>query len=179
MSRIDPFQRQSRELLILRHGKSDWDSGAKNDFKRPLAKRGKRDAPRVGEWLYREGLVPTYVVSSPAERARQTAHKVCKNLDHKYKDVVWDSDIYDADVDALIRVLGRVPASAPLVLLVGHNPGLEDLIGYLAGGDFDAPDDGKLLTTAATARLEMPDDWSQLDRGCAVLLSITKPKELA
>jgi len=179
MSRLDPFQRQPRELLPLRHGKSDWDSGAETDFKRPLAKRGKRDAPLVGEWLYREGLVPAYIVSSPADRASQTAQKVCKKLDYKKKDIVWDSDIYDADVDALLRVLGRVPASVPLVLLVGHNPGLEELIGYLTGGDFDAPDDGKLLTTAATARLEMPDDWSQLDRGCAVLLSITKPRELA
>jgi phosphohistidine phosphatase len=168
----------SRELLILRHAKSDWDSAAASDFERPLAKRGRRDAPKVGEWLYREGLVPACILSSPAERARQTAVKVCKGLDYKKSQIIWDADIYDADVTALLAVLARVPADAPIVLLIGHNPGLEDLIQHLTGGDYDEPDDGKLLPTAAMARLEMPDDWSQLDTGCAVLLSVTKPKQL-
>jgi phosphohistidine phosphatase len=168
----------SRELLILRHAKSDWDSGAATDFERPLAKRGKRDAPRVGEWLYREGLMPACILSSPAERARQTALKVCKGLDYKKSRIRWEQDIYDADVETLLGVLARVPTDAQMVLLVGHNPGLEDLIHHLTGGDYDEPDDGKLLPTAAMARLEMPDDWSRLDAGCAVLLSITKPKNL-
>jgi len=178
VSRTDPFQRMSRELLILRHAKSDWDSGAPSDFERPLAKRGMRDAPKVGAWLYREGLVPNYILSSPAERARQTAVKVCKGLDYNKSRIVWDPAIYDADLDALLGVLAQVPEDAQNVLLVGHNPGLEELIDHLTGGDYDEPEGGKLLPTAAIARLEMPDDWSRLEAGCAVLLSITKPKNL-
>lgn len=77
-----------RELLLLRHAKSDWDSDVASDFERPLAKRGKNDAPKVGSWLYREGLVPDHVVSSPATRARQTAIKVCKRLDFKKRRIV-------------------------------------------------------------------------------------------
>lgn len=167
-----------RELLILRHAKSDWDSSAESDFARPLAKRGRKDAPRVGAWLYREGLVPTAIISSPAERARATTIKVCKGLDFKKKDIVWDDTIYEADVANLLAVLGRCPSQAATVLLVGHNPGLEELIRYLTGGDYDEPADGKLLPTAAMARLEMPDDWSRLEAGCAVLLNITRPKRL-
>jgi phosphohistidine phosphatase len=167
----------SRELLILRHAKSDWDSAAGSDFERPLAKRGKKDAPRVGEWLYREGLVPDFVVSSPAERARQTVLKVCKSLDFKKKEIVWDAGIYEAGVPRLLEVLARCPSAAATVLLVGHNPGLEDLVTYLAGDEVELPADGKLLPTAALARLEMPAAWQALERGCAQLVSVTRPRK--
>ena len=167
-----------RELLILRHAKSDWDGAAASDFERPLAKRGRKDAPRVGEWLYREGLIPHVIVSSPAERARETTLKVCKCLDLPKREVVWDEAVYDADVGALLAVLARVPADAELVLLVGHNPGLEELLRYLAGSDIEEPADGKLLPTATVARLEMPNDWTGLAQGCAGVLSIVRPKQL-
>lgn len=167
-----------RELLILRHAKSDWGSGAQNDFERPLSRRGKHDAPRVGAWLYREGLVPDHVLSSPAERARQTTLKVCKGLDIGKKHIVWEPDLYEAAVPHLLEALARCPSHAATVLMVGHNPGLEELLQYLVGEDLEMPDDGKLLPTAALARLEMPDDWAQLERGCAQLVSITRPKGL-
>ena len=169
----------SRELLILRHAKSDWNSGNSSDFKRPLAKRGKKDAPRIGEWLYREGLVPDLVVSSPAERARQTAEKVCKSMDYKKKRIRWDEQIYAGNLTSLLGVLGRCPSEARIVLLVGHNPGLEDLVLYLAGDDVEEPADGKLLPTATLVRLETGDDWSKLDPGSAQLITITRPRNLA
>lgn len=167
-----------RELLILRHAKSDWGKDSAADFDRPLAKRGRKDAPSVGAWLYREGLVPDYVVSSPALRARETAVKVCKALDVKKGKIVWDDAVYDADLNALLDVLARVPASAGLVLLVGHNPGLEELVRFLAGDELDEPKDGKLMPTAALARLEMPEDWSGLEAGCAALMAVVRPKQL-
>jgi phosphohistidine phosphatase len=167
-----------RELLILRHAKSDWDGDAPSDYARPLAKRGKKDAPRVGAWLYREGLVPDLVVSSPAERARETAHAVCKGVDYKRKAITWDEAIYEGGLTALLGVLARVPADAKTVLLVGHNPGLEELLIHLVGDDLDEGDGGKLLPTAALARLEMPDDWSVLGPGCAQLVNVTLPATL-
>lgn len=165
-----------RELLLLRHAKSDWESGALADVDRPLAKRGKSDAPKVGAWLYREGLVPDHVVSSPAERARQTATKVCKRLDFKKKRIVWEEAIYEAGVPDLLRVLARCPEQASIVLLIGHNPGLEELVRYLAGDDIETPADGKLLPTAAVARLEMPHDWTRLEAGGGHLIGITRPR---
>lgn len=166
-----------RELLILRHAKSDWSAGDLTDFERPLAKRGKRDAPRVGEWLYREGLVPDLVVSSPAERAKQTAFCVCKSMDFKKKKIQWDRDIYAAGVPDLLGVLSRCPAKATTVLLVGHNPGLEELLRFLAGDEVEIPPDGKLLPTATLARLEMPTDWDDLEPGCAQLVGVTRPRK--
>lgn len=167
-----------RELLLLRHAKSDWNSGAGSDFERPLAKRGKRDVPRIGAWLYREGLIPDLVISSPAERARQTATKVCKSLDLKKKLIHWDSQLYEADASDLLSVLARCPKAVSTVLLIGHNPGLEELLRHLAGEDLEAPDDGKLLPTATVARLEMPQDWQSLTPGSAHLIAITRPRQL-
>lgn len=167
-----------RELLLLRHAKSDWDNDFLTDFERPLAKRGKHDAPRVGAWLYREGLVPDAVVSSPAERARQTALKVCRSLDFGKKRIRWDAEIYEASADDLLAVLARVPADAATALLIGHNPGLEELLKHLVGGEIEVPANGKLMPTAAVARLEMPEDWSALGPGSARLISVTSPRSL-
>jgi phosphohistidine phosphatase len=167
-----------RELLILRHAKSDWDSAAASDFDRPLTRRGKHDAPKIGAWLFREGLIPDYVVSSPAQRARQTVLRVCKALEIDRERIVWDTDIYEGSVTALLDVLGRCPTQAATVLLVGHNPGLETLLEHLTGGDLECPPDSKLLPTGALARLEMPPDWDQLPPGCAQVIAITRPRTL-
>lgn len=164
--------------MLLRHAKSDWEGDCSTDFARPLAKRGKADAPRVGSWLYREGLVPEYILSSPAERARQTTLKVCKALEIKTRDVCWDEAIYEAGVPELLDVLARCPAQAQLVLLVGHNPGLEELVRFLVGDDLEEPANGKVLPTAAVARIEMPENWEKLEAGCGQLIGITRPKAL-
>jgi phosphohistidine phosphatase len=189
-----------RELLILRHAKSDWDAKAASDFERPLARRGKQVAREIGGWLFREGLVPDYVVSSPATRTRQTAVTVCKAMNIGKERIVWDTDIYDASLAALLDVLGRCPAQSTSALLIGHNPGMEALVRHLSDGDLDAPPDGEPLLTAALARLQMPerwdelpedgrllptgalarleirDGWDQLTRGCALLIGVTRPR---
>jgi phosphohistidine phosphatase len=166
-----------RELLILRHAKSDWGASASTDFERPLAKRGRKEAPRVGEWLYREGLVPDLVVSSPAERAKETTLLACKAMDLKKRRIVWDEAVYEAGVSELLTVLARCPRDVSTILLVGHNPGLEDLLAFLGGDEVEVPVDGKLLPTATLARLEMPDDWSGLEEGCAHLVDIVRPRK--
>lgn len=167
-----------RELLILRHAKSAWDTGAPTDFERPLAKRGERDAPKIGAWLYREGLVPDLVLSSPARRAKQTTAKVCKRLDIEKKRIVWEPRIYEGTLQQLLGVLSECPADVATVLLIGHNPGLEELIMHLAGEDLAIPTDGKILPTASIARLEMLDDWRNLPYGSAQILSITRPRQI-
>lgn len=168
----------TRQLLILRHAKSDWETGALTDYDRPLASRGNRDAPRIGAWLHRQGLVPDHIVSSPAKRAGQTAIHVAKAVGLSKGAIVWDEDVYAASAGNLLGVLSRCPEKARRVLLVGHNPGLEDLLRFLCGTGVQTPPDGKLLPTAALAQLEMPKDWRRLVAGCAKLSSITRPADL-
>lgn len=166
-----------RELLILRHGKSDWTTGV-DDYDRPLQDRGKRGAQRMAVWLQRQGLMPDYVIASPAERALVTAEKICKAMGMSAKVIKKEKRVYAAGLDDLLEVLADIPKKAKRVLLVGHNPGLEELLLYLSGSTNILPEDIKILPTAALARVMMPDRWKNLSSGCARLESITRPNTL-
>jgi len=167
-----------RELLLMRHAKSAWDSGARSDFDRPLAGRGRRDAPRIARWLAAEELEPEHAVASPAARAAETATLVATELGVDPDEITFDGALYDASVTALLGALADVPESARRVLLVAHNPGLDELVVHLGGEVPPLSATGKLMTTAAVARFAMPDRWDQLPRGCAELLGLVRPKEL-
>ncbi|MCK4708198.1 MAG: histidine phosphatase family protein, partial [Gammaproteobacteria bacterium] len=162
----------------LRHGKSDW-SGDEDDFNRPLKDRGKRAAQRMGVWLATHDMIPDTIISSPAERALTTAEKCCKAMGQGSGDIMPEQKIYVADSDDLFDVLQQIPASASRVMLVGHNPGLEDLLVSLTNGDAKPEDDGKLLTTATLALLEIDVNWSDIKRGSARLVKIIRPRTLA
>ena len=166
----------SKELWLLRHGKSDRNL-AMDDFDRSLKKRGKRAAQRIGAWLQQQRLTPDWIVSSPAKRALTTAKIVHKAIAVEGLDILQDKRLYQEGFERLKTVLAECPLEARRVLLVGHNPELEDLLIHLVGAA-NLPDTDKLLPTAALARLIMPDDWSHLDAGSAKLLSITSAKSL-
>lgn len=166
-----------RELLIFRHGKSDWRTDA-DDFNRPLKDRGKRSAQRMGVHLWKSELRPDHIVSSPAERARTTAEKCCKAMGLTGKDIHRDSRIYEAELDNLLKVLAECPQDARRVMIVGHNPGLEMLLLHLSADEIARPDDDKILPTATLARLIMPDNWDDPGKACAKLVSITRPGDL-
>jgi phosphohistidine phosphatase len=167
-----------RHLLLLRHAKSAWDTGAVEDFERPLARRGKKDARRMGQWMHREGLKPDYVLSSPAVRARKTAYRVCRELDIHNGDIHFDRRIYEAGLTTLRSVLADCPQGRHTIMLVGHNPGLAELLAWLWGEKAALPEDGKLLPTATLARLRMPRDWTRLERGCGRMILLTRPRSL-
>ena len=166
----------SRELWLLRHGKSDRNL-AIDDFDRPLKKRGKRAAQRIGTWLLQQRLIPDWIVSSPAKRAINTAKLVHKAIGVEGLVINQDKRLYQEGFERLKTVLAECPSEARRILLVGHNPELEDLLISLVG-TANLPDTDKLLPTAALARLIMPDDCSHLEAGCARLLSITCAKSL-
>jgi len=167
----------ARELLILRHGKSDWAAGT-GDFARPLKNRGKRAAQRVGVWLWQQDLRPDVVISSPAMRAITTAEKCVKAMGMNARSIIQDSRIYEAWLDELLTVLADAPEDASRVMIVGHNPGLEDLLSFLSIDGLPMPDDGKLLPTAALAHLDMPEDWRDLEQGCAKIRNYIRPRNL-
>ncbi len=168
----------SKQLILLRHAKSSWDSGAKRDFDRPLNKRGQRVAPRMGAWLREKRLLPDYIVCSPAKRAKLTAAAVIGELGVPESAVLYDEALYLGDCKALLGVLSRCPTEAARVLVVGHNPGLEDLLLYLCGDVAPRTRDGKILVTAAVAVISMPQPWSNPQAGRCDLLELVRPKDL-
>ena len=165
----------SRELCLLRHAKAKRDSI--EDFDRPLKKRGKQAALEMGEWLQQQNLIPDWVLSSPAKRAIETANRVVEVMGANELTITQDKRLYAEGYKQLKAVLAECPAETQRVLLVGHNPDLEDLLIYLVGLS-NLPDRDKLLPTAALARLAMPDDWTQLSAESAQLLSITDASSL-
>jgi phosphohistidine phosphatase len=169
---------EGRELLVLRHGKSSWDSDAATDFDRPLAKRGKRDAPRIGEWLLAEAFSPDLVISSPARRARQTARRATKALGLDPESIVYDERIYYGGMRDTLDILAECDRSFRRVLLAGHNPTLEALVSYLAGAGTSEFQAEKFFPTCALARLILPEDWVGLDAGSASLVNLIRPRTL-
>jgi phosphohistidine phosphatase len=168
----------SRTLILLRHGKSDWNTDD-DDFNRPLKKRGRNASTLAGDWLGRHRLVPDYVISSPARRALQTAEIASEAMGIRKKNIYRQRHIYLATQEELLHVLADCPLQAKRVMLVGHNPGLEELLYYLTNGRMTIPEDGKIMPTAAFAVLNMPDDWDRLKSGDAHLEFLIRPKEIA
>ena len=167
----------SRTLILLRHGKSDWSTG-EIDFERPLKKRGRQASVLVGKWLSSTDQVPDFVVSSPAKRAMQTAEIACEAMSPRNIKIFKRKHIYLATPEELLYVLEECPSEAGRVMLVGHNPGLEELLYYLIDGQMKIPDDGKIMPTATLAVMTMPDNWSQLQNGSAQLETLIRPREL-
>ena len=165
------------ELMILRHGKSSWDTGLP-DFDRPLKDRGKRAAQRIGNWILQNNLLPELIISSPATRALETARKCCKVMGIPGKSIQQDRRIYEASDETLLKVLREIPEHYNRVMIVGHNPGLEELLEGLVGDSILRDGDGKLLPTATLARLQISEPWTQLSWASAHLIAIQRPRPL-
>jgi phosphohistidine phosphatase len=124
-------------VLLLRHAKSSWDASALADYDRPLAKRGQKAAPLMGTEIARLGLRPDLVLCSGAVRTRETLALVLPALGAPAPEVVYDDAIYMATPAALLTLLRKLPAGGKgpkTVMIVGHNPGLEELAVLLVGG---------------------------------------------
>ena len=166
-----------KTLLVLRHGKSDWSTGLE-DFHRPLVSRGRLGSRKMGAWIGHRDLRPDAVLSSPAERARMTVAHACQAMGVALESVRWDGRLYEASVAEHLAALADCPTTAQRVMLVGHNPGLEELVEYLVADEVEIPADGKLLPTSALAQLEVSGDWTGLTRGCARIIAVTRPAEV-
>lgn len=162
-----------KSLLLLRHAKSSWKDVDVTDHERPLNKRGKTDAPRIGKLLKRQELLPDRIISSSAKRARKTAARVAKASGY-HGVIELSGNLYMADPAGYVEFLQLLSDDASRVMVVGHNPGLEDLLAALTGQDEPLP-------TAALAHLALPiDNWSDLQLNThAELIDLWRPKELA
>ena len=162
----------------MRHAKSDWSSDAATDFDRPLAKRGRKDAPRMGRWLNKHGLVPDKIISSPARRTRETAVLAAAAMGFPEPDIIWDKQIYDGSLQDLLEVINRYQGDARTFMLIAHNPGLDALLEFLSGDSVTYSDTGKLMTTAAVAVLDFGSQTVTTTASGARLKDLVRPREL-
>lgn len=171
-----------RRLCLLRHAKSSWEDASLPDFDRPLAPRGRQAAPLVAAWVADAGLRPDVVLCSPALRTRQTWDIVAPFLDGP-PEAHYPRSIYEAPWVRLLKVLRDLPETAGTAMLIGHNPGMEDLACRLARGDSDADALARLrrkFPTAALAVFECSEGaWADLGTGAARLTAFVRPKDLA
>ncbi|MDI5963074.1 histidine phosphatase family protein [Streptomyces sp. SL13] len=164
-----------RRIVLLRHAKADWPDVP--DRERPLADRGRMEAPAAGQWLAGAGIQPRLTLCSPAIRTRETWKLVAHELPQRPK-TVYDERLYEATTGDLLAVLNGVEEDLPDVALVGHNPGMHGLAEALAG---DAGD-GALahmrrgaFPTAAVAVLEFTGTWKSVEHGVARLTAYWAP----
>jgi phosphohistidine phosphatase len=163
----------AKTLLLLRHAKSSYDDATLADLERPLNRRGKKAAARMGRLLRDEGLVADRIISSTAVRARATARAVAQACGFA-GDVSLCHELYLAPPARHIEVLSRVQGDPASVLVVGHNPGIQQLLAALTGLD-------EVMPTAALAVVSLPiARWEELESSTVgTMVRLWRPRELA
>ncbi len=161
---------RAKTLYLLRHAKSSWDDSELADHDRPLAPRGVRNAAALASHLRASGISPALILCSSAQRARETLAGVVPALDTE-SEIRIEDDLYGAGAAQLIARLRAVPEATVSVMVIGHNPGLEELAARL-----DAHTSGAPLPTAALATFELSGGWPELAPGTASLVDRYTPR---
>ena len=168
-----------KSLTLLRHAKSGWDDPVTRDFDRPLNPRGRRAARTVGAEMRAQRLVFDLVLASPARRVVETLEEVAAGYGPIEPE--YDERLYLAAAATLLEVVRHAPNSAGRLLLVGHNPGLEQLALRLARRDGE-PLRGEVeikYPTGTVAEISLPvEDWSQVREGCGRIVRFIRPRDL-
>ena len=163
-----------KTLTILRHAKSSWSDTSLSDAKRPLNRRGKHDAPMMGERMRAHGIRPSLIVSSPATRAWSTAKIIAEAINYPREFLQKEKSLYLAPLGAILDVVMAQDSGFNNLMIVGHNPGLTDFVDFLVPGLTNN------LPTAGVVSVEIEqDDWSLYERPAAKLLVHDWPKKPA
>lgn len=168
--------RTAHTLLLLRHAKSSWVDPTLPDHDRPLASRGRRDAKRIAKHLAGLEFEPELVLCSSAVRTRETLELVRPALGNSK--VLFEDGLYGASSDELLARIRDVPDAVGSVMLIGHNPGLEQLALLLASSGDELRGLETKFPTAALATLAVETTWSRLAPGDAILTAYIVPKQL-
>ena len=156
----------------MRHAKSSWNDADLSDFERPLNKRGLEAAPFMGELIRENGFKIDSIVSSPAKRAEQTAVLV-KDAAQIKCEIEYNEKIYEARLHRLLEIVSCLDDNFETVMLVGHNPGFENLIKILTGKTEPMP-------TAALAIIDLDiQNWSETSAGSGTLRDLIRPKKVS
>jgi len=161
----------NRTILIMRHAKSSWDDSSLRDFERPLNERGRRDAPAIGKTLVKHGVIPDFIISSPALRAKQTVQYL-KNIFGLGEGAFrWNDDLYYQGYKAYLEAIRNAPGHVNTLLIAGHNPSVEEIVAHLYGNSLD-------ITTANVTCFETSaENWNRVDAGNCEFKWIIRPKD--
>ncbi len=168
-----------KTLTLLRHAKSGWDDAVPRDFDRPLNPKGRRAALTMGRHLRDADYAFDHVVASPAVRVAETVAAVEDGYGRPLSPV-WERSVYLASAATLLDLVRALPAEAERVLLVGHNPGLEELVMMLAADDGTALRDAveTKYPTGTLAEMTLPGSWAEAGEGRATLTRFVRPRDL-
>jgi phosphohistidine phosphatase len=165
-------------LYVLRHGKSSWAKKGQADDKRPLAPRGRRDAARVAAFIQAQHIAPDLVLCSSSKRTRETLELLEPSLGSA--PALVEDDLYAASRDQLVERLRQVPDDVDSVLLIGHNPGLQDLVLSMTRNGQARSRVEEKFPTAALAAVRVPvDSWDSVGGCPADLTTFVVPRELS
>ncbi|MGW7072970.1 SixA phosphatase family protein [Streptomyces sp. NPDC054855] len=168
---------EPRRIILFRHAKADWPQVT--DHERPLAERGRKDAPVAGRKLADSGIPFDLALCSTAARTRETWKLAVHELPHRPK-TVYEERLYEASPGELIAVLNETPDDVQNVVLIGHNPGVQGLADILAGkaeGDSRTRMDRRGFPTAAFAVLTYSGSWKALEPGVGTLTDYWAPSD--
>ena len=167
-------------LTIMRHAKSDWDDPQLADFERPLNERGRKAAKRIGREFRKRRIRVDRIIASPAVRVRETLRELAEGFGET-RDVRFEQRIYEASTAALFELVRAIPNAVHAPLLVGHNPGLHDLVLTLTADD----DQGlrrqvtPKFPTAAVAVIQLPAvRWGEVAPASGRIVELILPREL-
>ena len=168
-----------RTLYVLRHAKSDWGDSSLKDFDRPLNGRGWKAAKAMGQEMRQRDLVPDLVLVSPAARTKETLARAEDGFGKPFKSEEVRS-IYLAETETLIDLVRGAPAEARRLMIVGHNPGMHEVVLALTGGPRELRDEvASRFPTAALAEISFDvADWSDVTLGSGRIRSFVKPRDL-
>ena len=167
-----------KQLFLLRHAKSSWEDPELADHDRPLAPRGRRAAKLIAEHLRRQAVAPELVLSSSAVRTRETLESIAPVLGEDVS-VQIEDELYAASEQVLLERVRAVEDGVESLLLIGHNPGVEQLALLLAGSGEKVAALERKYPTGALATLEFSGPWRELAAGTAELTDFVTPKQLA
>lgn len=160
-----------KTLYILRHAKSSWDNNSLSDFERPLNERGIKTAPIIGEMMRKNDFVPEIIVCSTAKRAEQTARFIKESAEFD-AEIKFEDAIYEASPMTLLRIVSKIGDKFNSALIVGHNPGFENLMRVLTGKS-------EAMPTAALAVIDLKiEKWSETNTGAGILREFIRPKDI-
>ena len=163
-------------LYIMRHAKSDWSGPQISDFERPINKRGTRNAIRIGEWMNENNHIPQKIISSPALRAKETIELVTEQISKfNLEDLTYEDELYLAGFTQLIEFINTYKDKVQSLMLVGHNPGIENLVNYLCDRSGDKE---TIVTTANLFIFKFSSDSFNTAVDTIELVEAIKPREL-